>query len=62
MAQALQIPNLGRVRLLRREDDQRRQWSPVRTLDFPDWLKETFDRISELGKLQTDWTASVRRP
>jgi len=55
MAQALQIPNLGRVRPLRREDDQRRQWSPVRALDFPDWFKEAFDRISELGKLQEGW-------
>ncbi len=55
MAQALRIPNLGRVRVLRREDDQRRQWSPVRSLDFPDWFKEAIDRISGLSKLQENW-------
>jgi hypothetical protein len=51
MAQALRIPNLGRVRL--RDDDQ--QWSPVRTLDFPDWFKGAIDRISELASLQDGW-------
>ena len=55
MAQVLRIPNFRRVTPLRREDDQHRQWSPVRTLDFPDWLKETFDRISELRNLQEGW-------
>lgn len=55
MAQALRIPNFGRVRELRREEDQRRQWSPVRTLDVTDWFKETIDRISGLGKLQENW-------
>lgn len=55
MAQALRIPNFLGVRPLRRDDDSHRQWSTVKTLDSPAWLKGAYDRISELTRLQVDW-------
>jgi len=56
MAQALRLPNLGLKRSLRRDEEyNHRQWSPVRSLQSPTWLKEIYDRISSLAKLEENW-------
>jgi hypothetical protein len=56
MAHALQLSNLGLKRSLRRDGEyNRRQWSPVRSLQSPTWLKEIYDRISSLAKLEENW-------
>lgn len=56
MAQALRLPNFGIPRVSRREQEyDRRQWSAIKSLQSPTWLKETYDRIAELGALQENW-------
>ena len=56
MAQALQFPNLfGLERSRQDQDSNRRQWSGVKSLQSPAWLKETYDRISALKTLKENW-------
>lgn len=56
MAQALRLPNFGSNRPLRREQEYSgRQWSTVKSLQSPAWLKEIYDRISELSSLKENW-------
>jgi len=56
MAQALQFPNLfGLERSRQDQDSDSRQWSGVRSLQSPAWLKETYDRISSLKTLEENW-------
>jgi len=56
MAQALRLPNFGVQRILRREQEYNgRQWSPVKSLQSPAWLKETYDRITSLADLKENW-------
>ena len=56
MAHALRLPNFGMGRPLRREEEyNRRQWSEVRGLQTPAWLKEVYDRISALAELEENW-------
>ena len=56
MAQALQFPNLfGLERSRQDQDSNRRQWSGVKSLQSPAWLKETYDRISALKTLEENW-------
>src|SRR5450432_4780371 len=50
------LPNFGVQRSLRREQEYTgRQWSPVKSLQSPAWLKETYDRIQQLASLQRNW-------
>ena len=56
MAQALRQPNFGMTKTLQREEKYNQgQWSSVRGLQTPGWLKEVYDRISALGKLEENW-------
>lgn len=56
MAQALRLPNFGVQRTLRPEQEYNgRQWLPVKSLQSPAWLKETYDRITDLAKLAPNW-------
>lgn len=55
MAQALQLPSFGITFPSRREEYNRRQWSPVKSLQSPTWLKEVYDRISALSTLEENW-------
>jgi hypothetical protein len=56
MAHALRLPYfLGQERPRRDEDANRSQWYGVRSLQFPAWLKEIYDRISDLKKLEENW-------
>ena len=56
MAQALRLPSLGVAPKARRNKDYNRpQWSPVRSLQSPAWLKEIYDRISALAQLKENW-------
>jgi hypothetical protein len=56
MAQTLQFPNLfGLERSRQDQDSNRRQWSGVKSLQSPAWLKEIYDRISDLKKLEENW-------
>jgi len=57
MAQhALHLPNfLGLKRSRQDQESNRRQWSGVKSLQSPAWLKEIYDRISELKKLEKNW-------
>lgn len=56
MAQALRLPSF--IELKRSRQDQeadRRQWSGVKSLQSPAWLKEIYDRISALKELEENW-------
>jgi hypothetical protein len=56
MVQALRLPSFEMTRPLRRDEEyNRRQWSPVRGLQSPAWLKEVYDRISALAELEENW-------
>ena len=56
MAQALRIPNFfGLKRSRQDQESNRRQWSGVRSLQSPAWLKEIYDRLSDLKKLDHNW-------
>jgi hypothetical protein len=56
MAQALRLPNLvGRRRSRQDQESDLRQWSGVKSLQSPAWLKEIYDRISTLEKLEENW-------
>jgi hypothetical protein len=56
MAQALHIPNFfGLKRSRTDQESNRRQWSGVKSLQSPTWLKEVYDRISEIKKLEENW-------
>jgi hypothetical protein len=56
MPQTLQFPNLfGLKRSRQDQDSNRRQWSGVKSLQSPAWLKETYDRISALKALEENW-------
>ncbi len=56
MAQALHIPNfLGVKRSRQDRESNRRQWSEVKGLQSPAWLREIYDRISDLKKLERNW-------
>jgi hypothetical protein len=56
MAHALRFPNFGMTRVIGRdEESNRRQWSPVRSLQSPVWLREVYDRISALAELEQNW-------
>jgi hypothetical protein len=54
--QALHLPNfLGVKRSHRDRESNRRQWSEVKSLQSPAWLREVYDRISDLKKLEQNW-------
>ena len=56
MAQALQLPNFFGLKGSRQDQDSNRpQWSEVKSLQSPAWLKEIYDRISDLKKLEENW-------
>jgi len=56
MAQAIQLPSLGMARPTHREEEpNRRQWSPVKSMESPVWLREAYDRISALAALKNNW-------
>lgn len=56
MAQALHLPNLSGLKRSRQDQDSnRRQWSGVKSLQSPAWLKEIYDRISALKTLEENW-------
>jgi hypothetical protein len=56
MAQALHLPNfVGLKRSRRDQEPNRRQWSEVKNLQSPAWLKEIYDRISALKALEQNW-------
>ena len=56
MAQALHLPNfLGLRRSRPDQASNRRQWSEVKSLQSPAWLREIYDRISDLKKLEHNW-------
>lgn len=55
MHQVLQSPHLGRRWPRGDNSYSRRQWSPVRDLQSTTWLKEAYDRLSELEKLDENW-------
>ena len=56
MAQALRLPNLAGHRTMRGDREYNgRQWSPVRSLQSPAWLKEIYDKISDLESLKENW-------
>jgi hypothetical protein len=56
MAQALRLPNIfGLKRSRQDQESNRRQWSGVKSLQSPAWLKEAYDRISDLKKLKENW-------
>jgi hypothetical protein len=56
MAQALRLPNFIELKRSRQDQESnRRQWSGVKSLQSPAWLKEIYDRISDLKKLKEDW-------
>ncbi len=67
MAQALRLPNFAGVRATRRgelrdSDSTLRQWSPVRGLESPAWMREVYDRLSALGALPQGWDTYGARP
>ena len=63
MAQALHLPNfLGLKRSRQDQESNRRQWSGVKSLQSPAWLKEIYDRISDLKKLEQNWDSSGGLP
>jgi hypothetical protein len=56
MAEALRIPNFFELKRSRQDQESnRRQWSGVKSLQSPAWLKEIYDRISDLKKLDHNW-------
>lgn len=56
MAHALRLPNFVLQRATRREQEyNERQWSAVKSLQSPTWLKEIYDRISGLAALEENW-------
>jgi hypothetical protein len=56
MAHALRLPHfLGQERPRRDQDTNRSQWYEVKSLQSPAWLKEIYDRISDLKKLRENW-------
>jgi len=56
MAQALHLPSfLGLKRSRQDQESNRRQWSGVKSLQSPAWLKEIYDRISDLKSLEENW-------
>lgn len=56
MAQALRIPNFAGLKRSRQDQESdRRQWSGVKSLQSPAWLKEIYDRVSDLKNLQENW-------
>ena len=56
MAQALHLPDfLGLKRSRQDRASNRRQWSEVKSLQSPAWLREIYDRISDLKKLEHNW-------
>lgn len=56
MAQALHLPSFLALKQSRHEQQpNRRQWSGVRSLQSPTWLKEIYDRISALEALKENW-------
>ena len=55
MAHALSLPDFAMARPRREEEYNRRQWSEVRGLQTPAWLKEVYDRISTLADLKENW-------
>jgi hypothetical protein len=56
MAQALHIPSFFGLKRSRQDrESNRRQWSEVKSLQSPAWLKEIYDRISDLKNLDQDW-------
>jgi hypothetical protein len=56
MAQALHLPNFFELKRSRQDQESnRRQWSGVKSLQSPSWLKEIYDRISALKTLEENW-------
>ncbi len=56
MAQALHLPNFIELKRSRQDQESnRRQWSGVKSLQSPAWLKEIYDRISALEALKENW-------
>lgn len=63
MAQALHLPNFfGMKRSRQDQESNRRQWSGVKSLQSPAWLKEIYDRISDLKKLGQNWDSYGASP
>jgi hypothetical protein len=63
MAQALHIPSFFGLKRSRQDrESNRRQWSEVKSLQSPAWLKETYDRISELKNLDQNWDGNGGLP
>lgn len=60
MAQGLQIPAFWGVSSTKEHDSERReyrlrQWSPVKALDSPPWLRQAYDQLAKLSALPRDW-------
>ena len=63
MAQALRLPDLTGHRTVRGDREYNgRQWSAVKGLQSPPWLKEIYDRICELETLQENWDSYGAAP
>lgn len=54
MADAIRLPHFA-MWVRRDEQHNLRQWSEVRSLQRPVWLKEVYDRISAVGQLGPNW-------
>ena len=63
MAQALHLTNFFELKRSRQDQESnRRQWSGVKSLQSPSWLKEIYDRISALETLEENCETGLRRP
>ena len=50
------LPHFGVAPSPRRDKEGNRpQWSPVRSLQSPVWLKEVYDRVSALAEIKENW-------
>jgi hypothetical protein len=52
------------MRRFGRQDGEysRRQWSEVKSLQSPAWLKQVYDKISTLGELRENWDSHGGSP
>ncbi len=60
MAEAMRIPMFSGVRSSRKgwardRDDAQRQWSSIKTLDSPAWLREAYDNLLQISTLADNW-------
>lgn len=63
MAHALRLPSLAMRRQVRRDEEYNlRQWSEVRSLQHPAWLKEIYDRLSAIDQLEHNWDSCGAHP